>query len=106
MTQPTDPSWDPATKARVRHAYDQFLFEIRDIVRRRADSDGFYTPPGDIAEFGDVTGLLQVGANQLSRPVEAALEKMRTEMLAVWNEVDEYKRQQVGPNYHPPERRV
>lgn len=59
------------------------------------------SPPSDVAEFGDVNGLITVGQVQVVQRLQAELDEARRVFAEVQTEIDQYKRDVIGPNYRP-----
>lgn len=99
-----DPAYDPVVRRRVQRALNCVIFTAQDVVTRYS-RDGVYEAP-DPVPFGDVTGLIEVGRNQVIRKLQDQLDEAREVMRAVYAELDDYKHQQYGDAYKPPPRDV
>ena len=56
--------------------------------------------------FGDVTGLIEAGRNQVVNKLQERLDAARAVMLDVYTELDNYKSELYGPGYRPPTRDI
>lgn len=92
---------DRQVRDRVRQIADRHLFSMVDLVRRRADSDGMWEPPGDLAEWGDGSGLVAIYRQQVLAPAREALERAESEIAELVEAVEEQKRRRIGPGYRP-----
>jgi phosphoglycolate phosphatase-like HAD superfamily hydrolase len=98
-TDRPDPALDPAVRQRVQRAFNSVLAAAQDVLTRYS-RDGVYEAP-DPVPFGDVTGLIEVGRNQVIRRLQDQLDDARRVMREVYDELDEHKRQRYGPGYRP-----
>lgn len=96
-----NPAWDPVVRHRVQRAVDDLLHTAKDVLMRYSDEDCCYVAPGDINEFGDVTGLMAVSHNQVVSRLQAQIQATLAEFQAVQKEIDAYKRAKYGPGYRP-----
>lgn len=94
-----DPGWDPAVRVRVQQALNNVLFAAQDVVTRYS-RDGQYEAP-DPVPFGDVTGLIEAGRNQVVSRLQTQLDAARAVMRDVYDEIDRSKRDRYGPGYKP-----
>jgi len=101
-----DPAWDPQVRASVQKALDNVLHVARDVLMRYADEDGFYVPPSEVSDSGDVTGLINAGLHQVVARLERELDQARSAMRQAMADVDNHKREVIGPNYRPPHRQI
>jgi hypothetical protein len=101
-----DPALDPAVRRRVQRSLDQVLYAARDIASRYSDHQGHYAAPDPVGDIGDVTGLIAAGYNQVVKQLQAALDEARRAMHEVYDELDEYKRQQLGDAWRPQARQL
>ncbi len=106
MTSQIDPSRDPAVRRRVNAALNDVLFTAKDVLYRYSDSDGMYIEPSGVADGGDVTGVINAGMNQVVVRLQAQLDEAREVMRTVYSEIDDYKRQTLGPGYNPAPRKI
>lgn len=98
--EPARPS-DAEVRDRVRRIFDHLLFAEIDVCRRRTDPDGLWAVPGDLADYGDGTGLMAIGEQQLIKPMREALDRADRELRALRDEVEADKRRRIGPGYRP-----
>jgi hypothetical protein len=99
MTTP-NPAWDPKVRWKVQRALNQVLFTAKDVLERYG-KDGIYTPPSDVAEFGDVNGLIATGENQVLRRLREKIAEAETAIADAQAQMDAWGREAYGPNYHP-----
>lgn len=99
-----DPSYDPIVRRRVQKALDEVIFAARDVVMRYS-RDGVYEAP-DPVPFGDVTGLIEAGRNQVVDKLQERLDTARAIMLEVYLELDRHKSELYGPSYRAPTRDI
>lgn len=97
----SSPQWDPLVRWRVQQALNQVLYAASDILMRYADEHGQYLPPSEVAETGDVTGLMAVGREQVIKRLQEKIDEANAVMAAVREEFDQHKRDQYGPGYQP-----
>lgn len=100
MTTP-EPQWDPLVRWRVQHALNQVLLTARDVLMRYADDNGQYAAPSEVAELGDVTGLMATGNEQVVKRLQATLDEATAVMAEVRELIDQRKRELYGPGYQP-----
>jgi hypothetical protein len=99
-----DPALDPAVRRRVQRSLDDVLHTARDVAARYSDHQGHYAAPDPVGDVGDVTGLIAAGHNQVIKQLQAALDEARRVMHEVHDEMDEYKRRQLGDAWKPQSR--
>lgn len=101
MSGETEGLTDRQVRDRVRQIADRHLFSMIDLVRRRADADGLWEPPGDLAEWGDGSGLVAIYRQQVLAPAREALERAESELAGLVAAVEAEKRRKIGPGYRP-----
>lgn len=93
------PAWDPQTRQKVQKALDDVLFTAQDVLTRYSRGGKYEAP--DPVPFGDVTGLIETGRNQVIRRLRDRLDEAEQVMRDVYAELDEDKRRRYGPGYKP-----
>ncbi len=90
--------WDSELRRRVHQAVDDLLYTCKDVLMRYSDEDYMYVLPGDLEQFGDVTGLIAVARNQVVQRIQQQLKATQLEIQAVYDEIESDKRERI-PNY-------
>ena len=99
-----DPSWDPATRARVQRAMDHLYASVTRILYAHSDgANGLFgaDSTSDVVGHGDITGIIAVGAKSVIEPIRRELDRASAVLAEVTAETDAYKRQIYGPGYRP-----
>lgn len=94
------PDMDPDLRRRVHIAVDDLLYLCKDLLYRYTDEDDMYVSPGDLEQFGTVTGLIEVARTQVLAKLRAQLDVTDAEIRAVHDEIETVKRRNY-PNYRP-----
>lgn len=101
MTTTPNPAWDPAVRWRVQHALDDVCRTAADVCRRHTNSTGGYEPPSEVAEGGDIHGLIGSANLQVLDRLEAVIASARREIDAARADVDAYQRARYGDAWQP-----
>jgi hypothetical protein len=91
---------DAEVRQRVRRIFDQLLLTQREILTHHVDRDGSWAVPGDLADYGDGTGLAAIGEHRLLESMRAALDQAEADLRVLHDAVEADKRRRI-PGYRP-----
>lgn len=84
-----NPAWSPDVRRRVEKSLDDVTLEAKNVLTRYT-RDGFYVPPSEVAEVGDVSGLIACGETQVLNRLEARIADARVVIKEVRQELAEH----------------
>jgi len=99
-----NPSWDPATRARVQQAMDHLYAKVSRILQGHSDVTGGLfdaDSTSDVIGHGDITGIVAVSTHGVIEPIRRELDEASAVLHEVIAETDAWKRAQYGPAYRP-----
>ncbi len=102
----SDPAWSPEVRSRAHAIMSHVSYGVRDVLMRHYDSDQVYIEPSGVADGGDNTGMIYAANNEVLNKLEAVIATARADLLGLLNQVDDYKREQLGPGYNPLPRKL
>ena len=101
-----DPSRDHAVRMRAHLAMSGVYLRMKDILRRYYDDDGMYIEPTGVNDGGDNTGMIYAANNEVLTRLADEVADARSKLMAIFDEIDAYKREQYGPGYNPAPRKL
>lgn len=79
----------------------QVYYDLKNVIMRYYDEDGVYIEPTGVSDGGDNSGMIRAANNEVLRRLESEVQKARHGLLDILIEIDNHKRQQLGPGYNP-----
>lgn len=99
--QPIDPANDPRVRDSAHVAMTRVYHQLHDVLRRYYDANGRYIEPSGVGDGGDNTGMMHAANNDVLRKLDAEVQAARETLLALFEQIDEHKRERYGPSYKP-----
>lgn len=85
----TNPAWSPDVRRKVEKSLDGVTLEAKDVLMRYT-RDGYYVPPSEVGDFGDLNGLIACGESQVLDRLEAKIREARSTIETARREMQDY----------------